>query len=314
MSLSVNLPSLDLNRLRVLHVVLEKRSVTRAAATLHVTPSAISNALAQLREELGDRLLVRSGRALVLTPYAAALAPRLAEAMQGLARALEPRARFDPRRTTRSFGLACSDAEQISEVPRIAASFEQKFPRAELRIFSVEQLEAAGGLASGDVDAALAPAQGPVSGVHIDDLYEEEGVLVVRKGHPQVRGKLTREQFNSLRHIDILLALGGGGIGHRIVEEFLASHGLRRDIAISVPSFAAAAIIASETDWITGMPRRLATRFVRQLPLVIAEPPVAPITFRIQLVWHERTDADEGSRMFRTLVINAVRRGGGTRS
>lgn len=314
MSFSMNLPSLDFNRLRVLHVLLQERSVTRAAASLHVTPSAVSNALAQLREEFGDPLLVRSGRALVLTPYAEALGPRLAEAMEGLARALEPRARFDPRTTARSFGLACSDAEQISEVPRIAASFEQKFPRAQLRVFSVAQLEAAGGLASGTVEVALAPAQGPMRGLHTEDLYEEEGVLVVRQGHPRARGKITPEQFNSLRHIDILLALGGGGIGHGIVEEFLALHGLRRDIAIAVPSFAAAATIASETDWITGMPRRLATRFVRQLPLVILESPTPPITFRIQLVWHERTDADEGSKMFRSLVTQAIRGRGGRRS
>jgi DNA-binding transcriptional LysR family regulator len=310
MSALVNLASVDLNRLRVLHAVLEARSVTRAAATLHVTPAAISNALALLREEFGDRLLVRSGRALVLTPYASALAPRLAEAMEGLARAVKEPARFDPRRTTRSFSLACSDAEQMSEVPRIAAAFEQKLPHAQLRIFSVEQLEAAGGLASGEVDVALAPAHGPVPGLHTEDLYDEEGVLVVRKGHPQVRRKLTREQFNALRHIDILLALGGAGIGHHIVEDFLASHGLRRDIAISVPSFAAAATIASETDWIAGMPRRLAARFVRKLPLVIVEPAMPPITFRIQLVWHERTDGDEGSRFFRSLVTAAVRRGG----
>src|SRR5918996_5660683 len=124
MSALVNLASFDLNRVRVLHAVLEARSVTRAAAALHVTPAAISNALALLREEFGDPLLVRSGRALVLTPYASALAPRLAEAMEGLSRAVKEPARFDQRLTTRSFSLACSDAEQISEVPRIAAAFE----------------------------------------------------------------------------------------------------------------------------------------------------------------------------------------------
>jgi DNA-binding transcriptional LysR family regulator len=309
MSALVNLSSFDLNRLRVLHAVLEARSVTRAAAALHVTPAAISNALALLREEFGDRLLVRSGRSLVLTPYASALAPRLAEAMEGLSRAVKEPARFDPRLTTRSFGLACSDAEQISEVPRIAAAFEQKLPRAQLRIFSVEQLEAAGGLASGEVEAALGPAHGPVPHLHTEDLYDEEGVLLVRKGHPHVRRKLTREQFNTLRHIDILLALGGPGIGHGIVEQFLASHGLRRDIAISVPSFAAAAAIASETDWVAGVPRRLAARFVRQLPLVMVESALPAITFRIQLLWHERTAADQGSQLFRSLVTTAIRYG-----
>ena len=87
---------------------------------------------------------------------------------------------------------------------------------------SVDQLESMGGLASGEVDVAIAPAHGPRPDVHSSELYEEEGVLVVRKGHPQVRGRMSKEQFNTLRHNDILLALGGPGIGHRIVEEYTA--------------------------------------------------------------------------------------------
>jgi DNA-binding transcriptional LysR family regulator len=60
------------------------------------------------------------------------------------------------------------------------------------------------------------------------------------------------------------------------------------------------------------MPRRLATRFVQQMPLTILAPPVPPIAFRIQLVWHERTHADPGARFFRSVVLAAVRssRGG----
>ena len=248
----MNLASVDLNRLLVLHAVLSERSVTRAAAVLHVTPSAVSNALARLRATFDDPLLVRSGRGLVLTPRATALAPELAEAMAAMARVVGERSDSDPARSTRTFTLACSDAEQISEVPRIAAAFARKLPNATLRILSVDQLESRGGLAGGEVDAAIAPAHGPVRDLYCTDLYQEEGVLVVRKGHAQVRRHMSKELFNRLRHIDILLALDGPGIGHRIVEEFFASHGLHRDIAISVPSFAAAAAIAAQTDWVAG--------------------------------------------------------------
>lgn len=302
----MNIAAIDLNRLLVLHAVLEERSVTRAAARLHVTPSAISNALAQLRVTFGDPLVVRSGRGLALTPHALSLAPHLAEAVAAVARVVDARAEFEPQQSTRAFSLACSDAEQIAEVPKVAAAFARKLPRASLRVMSVDQLESSGGLASGGVDAAIAPAHGPAQGIHAADLYEEEGVLVVRSGHPRARRKLTPELFNELRHIDILLALGRGGIGHRIVSEFFASHGLRRDIAVSVPSFAAAAAIAAQTDWVAGMPRRLAAIFAQQMPLTILASPLPPLAFRIQLLWHERTHADDGARFFRALVIAAV--------
>ena len=303
----MNPASIDLNRLVVLHAVISERSVTRAAAALHVTPSAVSNALARLRATFDDPLLVRSGRGLVLTPRAAALAPQLADAVSAMARVVEQQSNFEPTRTTRTFVLACSDAEQISEVPRIAAAFSRRLPNATLRVMSVAQLEARGGLAAGDVDVAIAPASAPVTDVHSSDLYQEEGVLVVRKGHPQIHGRMSKEQFNTLRHIDILLALGGPGIGHRIVEEFFASHGLHRDIAISVPSFAAAAAIAAQTDWVAGMPRRMATVFLRQMPLATVKMPVPSLSFRIQLVWHERTHADAGARFLRELVLAALR-------
>jgi DNA-binding transcriptional LysR family regulator len=191
-------------------------------------------------------------------------------------------------------------------VPRIAVAFARKLPSASLRVLSVDQLESKGGLAGGQVDVVIAPAHGPTPDVHAADLYEEEGVLVVRKGHPRARRRMSKDRFNSLRHIDILLALDSPGIGHRIVEDFFASHGLRRDIAVSVPSFGAAAAIAAQTDLVAGMPRRMATAFLRQMSLTTVALPVPPLPFRIQLMWHERTHADAGARFFRSLILAAV--------
>jgi DNA-binding transcriptional LysR family regulator len=182
----------------VLHAVISERSVTRAAVALHVTPSAVSNALARLRATFEDPLLVRSGRGLVLTPRAAALAPQLADAVSAMARVVEEQSNFEPARTTRTFALACSDAEQVSEVPRIAAAFSRKLPNARLRAMSVDQLEAKGGLAGGEVDAAIAPAFGAVRDVYSSDLYQEEGGprgaegSPARSWRPHVEGSVQR--------------------------------------------------------------------------------------------------------------------------
>ncbi len=300
----VNLSAVDLNRLLVLHVVLEEGSVSRAAARLHVTPPAVSNTLAQLREQFGDPLVVRSGRGLAPTPLAQALAPRLAEVVASLGRALEP-ITFDPSTTTRVFSLACSDAEQITVVPRLAEAVARELPRASLRVVSVDTLASGGGLAE-DVDVAIAPAGGPLPGHRSVDLFEEEGVLLVRRGHARIRGVVDAELFNTTRHVDILLALGRGGVGHGLVEAFLASRGLRRDVAVSVPSFTAAAAVVARTDWMTGMPRRLAEVFVRRLPLEVPSSPLPGMSFRMQLHWHDRTDADPAARRFRALVVAAA--------
>ena len=60
----------DLNLLITLDVLLAEGSVARAAERLHLSPSAMSRALARLRNVTGDPLLVRAGRGLVPTPRA----------------------------------------------------------------------------------------------------------------------------------------------------------------------------------------------------------------------------------------------------
>src|SRR6266446_3989728 len=83
----VSIASIDLNLMLVLHTVLAERNVARAAERLHVTPSAVSNALARLRDVLGDPLVTRKGRGIVPTPRATELAPAIARAIHELARA-----------------------------------------------------------------------------------------------------------------------------------------------------------------------------------------------------------------------------------
>jgi DNA-binding transcriptional LysR family regulator len=68
----------DLNLLVTVDVLLAEGSVARAAQRLRLSPSAMSRALARLRETTGDPLLVRAGRGLVPTPRAFARASGLA--------------------------------------------------------------------------------------------------------------------------------------------------------------------------------------------------------------------------------------------
>ncbi len=73
----------DFNRLRVFFHVHQARSVSAAAAALHVTQSAVSQSLAKLEDELKAQLFVRRHRALAPTPAGEALfavvAPFVAE-------------------------------------------------------------------------------------------------------------------------------------------------------------------------------------------------------------------------------------------
>nr|WP_272491366.1 LysR family transcriptional regulator [Corallococcus exercitus] len=290
----------------VLHMVLEERSVTRAASRLHVTPPAISNALARLRELFADPLLVRSGRGLVPTPRALELLPSLREATAAMSRVLEGDGGFDPATCTRAFALACSDADHLCVVPQVAALFTHRLPRAQLRALSIDHFEASGGLEQGETDVAIAPALPLGPGLHARTLYRDDAVVVVRGDHPHARDRLTKASFNALGHVDLWLALGKGGVGNRHATAFFQEHGLERRIAMVAPSFAAAAAIVASTDLAAGMPRRIAERCRTMMGLRILELPTPPMEFQMQLVWHERTHQDAGARHFRALIQEAL--------
>jgi DNA-binding transcriptional LysR family regulator len=303
----MNLSALDLNLFVVLHAVLQERSATRAAERLNVTQSAVSNALARLRAVLGDPLVVRSGRGLVATPRAEELAPIVAQAIAYLEKAVDRGPSFVPRETTRTFTIAAADNHQTSEAPRIAAAFAAHLPRAELRMVSADYLAASDGLASGEIDVAFVPTMmlGPEQ--LGERVFEERATFVVRRDHPRVRGKITPKLFNELPHIDVEVVLGKTGIGHRAAEQHWKSTGLTRKVAMRVPYFTTAAMVASRTDCVAGLPSRAAEVLCKSLPVKIARTTFSLPSMSISLTWHARTDADAGARYFRRLVVDAVR-------
>ncbi len=305
--MAMNVSALDLNLFVVLHAVLEERSATRAAKRLHVTQSAVSNALARLRSTLGDPLVVRSGRGLVATPRAEELAPMIAQAMGHIERALERGKAFVPEESTRTFTIAAADNHQTSEAPRVAAAFAKRLPRAGLRYVSADFLAATDGLATGEVDVAFVPSAMLGEGDLGERVFADRACLVVRRGHPRLRGKLTPRLFNELRHIDVEVPLGKKGFGHRAVAQHWKSLGLERQVAVTVPYFTTAALIASRTDYVAGLPSRAAEVLCEVLPIQVAKATFPLPAMDISLAWHERTDADEGARFFRRVVIEAVK-------
>jgi DNA-binding transcriptional LysR family regulator len=284
--------------------MLEERSVARTAARLHVTSPAVSNALGRLRATLDDALFVRKGRGLTPTPRALELAPTLATTFANLERALI-QVPFEPQTSTRVYSLALSDTDQLSSLSRVARAFTRSLPSARLEIVSIDTLISSGGLDGSSVDAAIVPP-GPPDGTHLRPLYEDEAVFVVRKRHPRIGRRLTPALFNAEGHVDVHLVLGKAGIGHRAAEDAFARHGLSRRVAVTVPTFAAAATVVASTDLLAGMPRRVATTLARSLPLVVLPPPMPALRFPMMLAWHERTHQDAAAAYFRDLIASAL--------
>src|SRR3981081_4509610 len=99
----------DLNLLVTLDVLLAEGSVARAAQRLRLSPSAMSRALARLRETTGDPLLVSAGLCLVPPPRALALRERVGQLVQDGNAVLRPAEKLDLKRLVRTFTLRTSE-------------------------------------------------------------------------------------------------------------------------------------------------------------------------------------------------------------
>jgi len=297
----VSLSQLDLNLLFVLDTVLAERSVARAAQRLHLTPSAISNALARLRVALDDPLVLRSGRGIVPTPRALALAPTLARTLRELEQAVYGDA-FDARSSTRTFTLAIADSGQLVRLPQLAAAFATEMPLARLRVVGIDTLLSSGGLAGTEVDAAIAAIPDDAPGVHATTLHREPAVLIVSRAHPRVGARISSAQLASLRHVDVEVAPGKG---YRELAARYARLGIERDVALTVPSFAAAAVIVAATEHVAMIPTSVAARFGKRLGVRPVESPLGRIVVELKLAWHERTEHDPAMRAFRDVIRGA---------
>lgn len=286
----------------VLHTVLTERNVARAAARLHVTPSAVSNSLARLREAVGDPLVTRKGRGIVPTARAAELAPAIARAIHELETAFLA-APFDPASCTRTFTLAVADLGQVLWVPGLVLAMRRELPRARLRVVGIDALVSLGDLASPEIDLQIGIApRGP--GLHVEPLREEESVLVARRGHPAVLRRPSRTALGALAHVRVEMVPGKG-----FRDPFSATFaraGVTREVVVTVPSFSAAAEIVARTELVTMVPRAFLE--TKGSTLGVAQVRGAPKrTISIAMCWHERTHTDAAARAFREVVRAAVK-------
>src|ERR1044071_2454578 len=123
----------DLNLLVTLDVLLAEGSVARAAQRLRLSPSAMSRALARLRETTGDPLLVRAGRSLVPTPRALTLRERVAQLVQDANAVLRPAEAIDLTHLVRTFTLRTSEGFVETFGPGILDRVGAEAPHVRLR-------------------------------------------------------------------------------------------------------------------------------------------------------------------------------------
>ncbi len=146
---------IDLDRLRTLHAVATHGSLQAAAEALHVSPSAVSQQIAKLEREVGERLLVKRGRGVTLTD-AADLLTRHAERALSVLRQAE--AELDARRSeiSGSLSIAAFATAVRGLGPAALRRLGTEHPKLEVELHELEPMVAIPRLVRGDFDLMVA--------------------------------------------------------------------------------------------------------------------------------------------------------------
>lgn len=287
----------DLNLLVTLDVLLAEGSVAGAAKRLRLSPSAMSRALARLRETTGDPLLVRAGRGLVPTPRALELRARVGQLVQQADAVLRPVETLDLGRLARTFTLRTRDGFVENFGPALLARVDEEAPGVRLRFVPKPDKDSTS-LRDGSVDLETGVVGGDTGPeVRMQALFRDRFIGVVRKGHKLSKGKITPARYAAGRHIHISRR---GTTDGGPVDEVLAPMGLKREIVTVVSGFSEALALARATDLIASLPERYTGNLRDGMFSFPLPAPVPEIT--ISLLWHPRMDADPAHRWLRGCV------------
>ncbi len=298
----------DLNLLVALDALLQEQNVSRAAARVGLSTPAMSHALARLRKQLGDPLLVRAGQRMVMTPRAADLRERVHAIAGDALGVMRPEPVRDIRALERTFRINASDMilcvlgpafdRLAREVPGV--SFHVMPPQ-----FAEPTL-----LRDGTIDLAIgvydyAPYSDLPTDLRIQQLFVDPFTCVVRADHPTVARSLTIQQYCELEHVQIAPRGQPGGY----VDELLAEQGYKRRIARAVPYFIAALVLVAETDYILTVSSELARKLAEPLGLKLVQPPRSLFLEpnHLSQLWHPRNDRDPAHRWLRETMAEASR-------
>jgi LysR family transcriptional regulator, nod-box dependent transcriptional activator len=293
----MRLDKFDLNLLVALNVLLEERSVTRAARRMNMTQSAMSAALRRLRESFKDELLVQHGNSMLPTPHALELGAEISPIVAQLRRVLAEGTAFDPAVSQREFKIAGSDYITTVVVAPLLEELEVTAPNVRV-VISLPRNDIHELLSDGKVDFLLAPDQYVSRDHPADLLFEERHLVVGWEDNPVLEGSLTKENFLKCGHVIVQI---GGNV--TFVEAALREADLSRRVEVVAPSFTQVPWLLRGTNRLALMHERLAHHFMALLPLKVIEPPFELPLMREMIQYHTARTADPGVRWMRDRLI-----------
>lgn len=289
----------DPGQLRLLLALLETGGVSAAARRVGLSQPAMSRALARLREDFADPLLVRTNKGMAPTPRGEALLQPLRTLLVDMA-ALYRGTGFDPATARRTFRAAMPDVVAATILPRLVREMVQEAPLCRIEVVSWAAATMAD--AGQAVDFAISCEPHLYAGMRMEPLFEDRDQLAVRRARRADMAGLGIEAIAALPHVAIASPL----MPEDPVDRWWRQEGVERNIAAIVPHYLQALHLVAETDLVAVLPSRFCATAGTALGVAAIDLPLAPSPDRQWLFTPVTAQADPASIWLRQLVQRAA--------
>lgn len=301
-----NLRAFDLNLLPILDALLDEKSVSRTAERINLSQSATSSALLRLREMFNDPIVVREGQRMMPSTRALLVRDQLKEGLATIAEVIRELRNDVKEGTHRQVTLAAPEHIQLTLVEAIQAIMINEASDMDFKIQTLDQREMIDHLEQGKSDIAMGSFGSLSDKLRRKKLYKETMVAVVRKRHPALEntcdGRITMADFTKYPH---LVVSNSADVGETHLSKWLASKSVKRKVTAVVEHISMITEILRSTDFIClGTERSFSVTPESDKYLAHIKLPgeLATDYYLVEMVWHDRTDRDEGLKDVRTAI------------
>ena len=302
MKKAFNPNKVDLNLLKVFDLLMEERSVTRAAQRTSRTQSAVSHSLNKLRDIFGDELFVNQAGTMNPTALARELGPVIAQALADLQSVVDRNIDFKPEESTRKFRVGVTDYTGALYLPALLARFGRQAPNARLQIIPILVYDAAETLAALELDALLI-GNPVIKGTHLVEtvLARHEMLCAAWSGNRRI-DQFNLETYLSLPHLQI----SPDGDENGVSDKALADMGLTRRVTAVIPHYMVAPKVLRGTDMIAAFADGMLTLLDASSEIRVMPPPFEMPSVRVSLVFARSRQADAGHIWLRSCIRAVV--------
>jgi DNA-binding transcriptional LysR family regulator len=291
-----------LRQFEALLLVHRQRSLTKAAAELRVTQSAMSVLIRQLEQTLGVKLFDRTTRA--LSPTAACdeavpIAERILADTSGLAEHMRNLAELKAGRIK----LAVSAGAASAILPPIVARYTRQHPDVRIELFDVATEQLLEFVVSGKVELGIGSVEGvDTPGAAIEPLLQSPLCAIVRKDGPFAgRRSMTWKEIESAQTI----AMRRGTRIRSQIDQALTKAGKSLTPGLEVSLITTALAITAQSGMVSILPAHMLP--AKQFPSLVAVPMVAPqINRQVSLVTRAGVSLSPAARHFVVIARKTI--------